>query len=235
MSALRWHQVLARLALAVRYCGESACDKRHGALHSLPGAGGTNRVRGRTASTRAQRGEQCGSLRRRAARRLDYQLAGIEAPVAADSPCARNPAGGSRPGECLRMDAEAPCRLARGEQMVLRRALANKRTKFLTCAPVRAQLIENRQDQCVRHARLSAGSLGPSSAVVLPVGGEVCCGRHVLGQPATRLGRASSPSVPSWRSRELWFRSSSWGSELLRESLLQDRVQHVPREQGGGE
>jgi hypothetical protein len=163
---------------------------RPGAVHAT-GASGPNRVRGRTASTRAQWGEHCGRLRRRTARRPEDQLAGIEAPVAADSPCARNPAGGSRPSECLWMDAEAPCRLARGKEMVLRRALAKQRTKFLTCAWIRAQLIENRQDQCVRHARLSPRPLGRSLAVVLPLGVEVCCGRHVVGEP----GYAGESSV----------------------------------------
>jgi hypothetical protein len=80
------------------------------------------------------------------------------------------------------MDAEAPRGLARGEETVLRRAPAKQRTKLLTCAWVRAQLIENRHDQCVCHSRLSAGSLAGSSDVVMRVGEEVCCGWHVLDQ-----------------------------------------------------
>ena len=100
--------------------------------------------------------------------------------MAADPPCPRNSAGSSRPRECLRMDAEALCRLARGEETVLRGALAEQHPKLLTCAWVRAQLVKNRQDECVRHSRIRAGSLGRSSNVVMRVGGEVCCGWHVL-------------------------------------------------------
>ena len=72
------------------------------------------------------------------------------------------------------MDAEALCRLAGGEETVLRGALAEQHPKLLTCAWVRAQLVKNRQDECVRHSRIRAGSLGRSSNVVMRVGGEVC-------------------------------------------------------------
>ena len=113
-------------------------------------------------------------------RRREYQLGGIKPPMAADPPCPRNSAGSSRPGECLRMDAEALCRLARGEETVLRGALAEQYPKLLTCAWVRAQLVKNRQDECVRHSRIRPGSLGRSSNVVMRVGGEVCSGWHVL-------------------------------------------------------
>jgi hypothetical protein len=78
------------------------------------------------------------------------------------------------------MNAEAPRGLARGEETVLRRAPAKQRPKLLTCAWVRAQLVENRQDQCLCHSRLS-GSLGRSSDAVMRASGEVCCGRHVPG------------------------------------------------------
>ncbi len=116
----------------------------------------------------------------RAVRGRKYQLGGIKPPMAADPPCPRNSAGSSRPRECLRMDAEALCRLARGEETVLRGALTEQHPKLLTCPWVRAQLVKNRQHECVRHSRIRAGPLGRSSNVVMRVGGEVCCGWHVL-------------------------------------------------------
>ena len=69
---------------------------------------------------------------------LERQLGGIESPMAADLPCPRNPPGGSRPRECLRMHAQTARSLGRGEEAVVGLVLVQQHTQFLTGAWVGA-------------------------------------------------------------------------------------------------
>ena len=51
--------------------------------------------------------------------------------------------------------------LVRGEETFIGLALVQQRAQLLTRAWVGTQLVENRQDQCLRYSRLSAGYAHP--------------------------------------------------------------------------
>ncbi len=84
--------------------------------------------------------------------------------MAADAPGPRDSAGRSRARECLRVDAQMLGGLMRGEETVARLALVQQRAQLVTRAGVRTQLVENRQDQCVRDSRLKAARVHRSSS-----------------------------------------------------------------------
>lgn len=135
---------------------------------SLPGTGSPNRVRGPAASTRAHASEGSGRWQD-AARGLQCQLGRIKAPMAADPPGPGNSASGGGPRECLRVYAQMLGSFVGGEETVVGLALVQQRAQLLTRAWVRAQLVENRQDQCLRYSRLSAARAHRCSKR-LPVG-----------------------------------------------------------------